>query len=102
MQETPPSAETSSGHFGVSRESAIDFATQFATRRGYRVVASLDGLAWSEDPPLVSLEGARWIDGEWAVLFDMQLPPGFVSVDPNGLCVFVSGETGGCRIYPLL
>lgn len=86
----------------ISREDAIRLATAFANANGYLVVPGFDGLVWRDGPRLVKLDAARWIDGEWAVVFDKLLPPEIESECPSDLCVVVSPDGGACRFHPLL
>jgi hypothetical protein len=86
----------------VSREGAIRLASRFAEANGYRVVRSFDGLPWSDEPRQVRLDAARWIDGEWSVLFEKQLHPAVEAECPGDICVVVGGESGECQFYPML
>ena len=87
---------------GVDREEAIRLATDFASARGYRVVPSFDGVPWVADPLPVMLDDARWVFGEWAVVFDYLLHPEVMSESPGAICVVVAPAGGACRFYPLL
>lgn len=87
---------------GVSREDAIRVATDFANRHGYRVVQTFDGVSWAADPLPVKLDAARWVFGEWAVLFDKLLHPEVLAECPGDICVVVAPDTGTCRFYPML
>jgi hypothetical protein len=83
---------------GVGQEEAIRLATTFANANGYRVVASFGGLVWRDGPRPVKLDAARWIDGEWAVVFDKLPPPEVESECPGDMCVVVTPEGGACRM----
>jgi hypothetical protein len=87
---------------GIGSEEAIRLASAFANDNGYRVVPSFDGVEWVADPLPVKLDAARWVSGEWAVLFDYMLHPEVESECPGDICVVVSPDSGACRFYPML
>ncbi len=83
-------------------DEAIRLAAAFANANGYRVVPSFDGLEWVERATPIKLEAARWINGEWAVVFDKMLAPEVESECPGATCVVVNPVDSACRFYPLL
>lgn len=85
----------------VTHDEAIRLATAHANANGYRVVPSFDGLTWENGPRPVKLDAVRWIDGEWAVVFDKMLPPEVEAECPGDTCVVVADD-GTCRFYPTL
>ena len=86
----------------VNRDEATRLATAFANDNGYRVVPSFDGVPWVEKPLPVKLDDARWVDGEWGVVFDTLLHPEVEAECPGAICVVVSPDDGACRFFALL
>lgn len=86
----------------VSREEAIQLASHFANSNRYRVVPNFDGLPWVHDPLPVKLDAARWVFGEWFVLFDKMLHPEVLVECPGDVCVVVNPDSGECRFYSML
>jgi hypothetical protein len=86
----------------VSRGDAIRLAIRFAEANGYRVIDGFASLPWSDEPRQVKFQAARWVDREWAVLFDKRLHPKVDVECPGDLCVLVAEDSGECRSYPLL
>jgi hypothetical protein len=86
----------------VDRNEAIQLAAAFADANGYRVVPRFDGVEWVESPAPVKLEAARWINGEWAVVFDRMLAPEVESECPGAMCVVVNPAVAACWFYSLL